>query len=49
MSHEEALGKARAEYEVFRASLDAAPSPVERHFREAVEDAKQLEAGRKRP
>ena len=49
VSHEDALDKARAEYETFRAGQAALPSPVERHFREAVEEAKQLEAGQKRP
>ena len=49
VSHEDALEKARAEYEQFRAGRAALPSPVERHFREAVDETKQLEAGRKRP
>ena len=48
VSHEEALDKARAEYEKFCATRAALPSPVERHFQEAVKETKQLEAGRKR-
>ena len=49
VSHEEAVEKARVEYETFRAGRAALPSPVERHFREAVAEARQLEVGRKRP
>ena len=49
VSHEEAVERARAEYETFRAGRAAAPSPVERHFLEAVEETKQLEVGRTRP
>ncbi|MCX7049266.1 MAG: virulence RhuM family protein [Candidatus Sumerlaeota bacterium] len=43
VSHEAALAKANAEYERFRSLEDAKPSPVEMHFQEAIEQAKQLE------
>jgi hypothetical protein len=45
ISHEAALAKAQAEYEKFHAIEADQPSPVERHFREALEQAKQLEQG----
>lgn len=43
ISHEAALARAEAEYEKFRTLEDAEPAPVETHFMEAVERAKQLE------
>jgi len=43
MSHEQAIEKARLEYEKFWQSILAEPSPVEQHFVEAVKEAKQLE------
>ncbi len=43
VSHDEALAKARAEYEKYRALQDTTPSPVERHFQNAVKEVKQLE------
>jgi hypothetical protein len=43
VSHEAALTKAEAEYEKFRVLEAARPSPVEKHFQEAVQQVKQLE------
>jgi len=43
VSHEQALEKARAEYELYRKQMLEAPSSVERHFIEAVKEVKQLE------
>ena len=48
VSHEEAIEKARAEYEKFRKQMLEEPSPVERHFVEAVQEVKQLEKGKPR-
>jgi len=45
VTHEEALAKAHAQYDKFRALFAAQPSPVEQHFQEAVEHAKQLREG----
>ncbi len=42
VSHEAAIEKARAEYEKFRKKKLAEPSPVERHFIEAVKEVKKL-------
>ncbi len=47
VSHEAALARAEGEFEKFRALEDAQPSPVERHFLEAVEQVRQLEQGRR--
>ncbi|TWT45035.1 hypothetical protein RAS1_14560 [Phycisphaerae bacterium RAS1] len=44
VSHDDALGRAEAEYETFRAQQAALPSPVERHFEEAVQEVKRLAA-----
>lgn len=49
MSHDVALARAEAEYEKFRQSEDAKPSPVEKHFIEAVEQIKQLEKAKLPP
>jgi hypothetical protein len=46
VSHEAAIEKARSEYEKFRKKMLEEPSPVERHFIEAVKEAKQLEKGK---
>ena len=43
VSHEAALEKARIEYEKFRKRALKEPSPVERHFIEAVKEVKKLE------
>lgn len=43
ISHDEALEKARKEYEKFRKRVLQEPSPVERHFIEAVKEVKKLE------
>lgn len=43
VSHEQAMEKARLEYEKYRTKLLQQPSPVERHFFEAVKEAKKLE------
>lgn len=46
ISHEAAVTKAEREYERFSADRAALPSPVERHFDEAVREVKRLEKGR---
>jgi hypothetical protein len=43
VSHDDALAKAEGEYEKYRAKQAALPSPVERHFDEAVKEVRQLE------
>jgi hypothetical protein len=43
VSHEEAIEKARIEYEKYRKTLLEESSPVERHFIEAVSEVKKLE------
>ncbi len=43
ISHEAAIEKARIEYEKFRRRAMEEPSPVERHFIEAVKQVKKLE------
>jgi hypothetical protein len=43
VSHEAAIEKARTEYEKFRRPMLEEPSPVERHFIEAVKKLKKLE------
>jgi len=43
VSHEEALARARGEYDKYRQKHLNDPSPVEQHFVEAVEEVKQLE------
>lgn len=43
ISHEEALKKAEIEFEKYRQQLLSEPSPVERHFEEAVTKVKELE------
>ena len=43
VSHQEALDKAREEYETYHQRSLNEPSPVEKHFIEAVEEIKQLE------
>lgn len=48
ISHEAAIEKARNEYERFRKQMLDAPSPVERHFIEAVREVKKLEKGKPR-
>ncbi len=47
VSHDLALARAEGEFEKFRAAVDEQPSPVERHFLEAVEKTRQLEQGRR--
>ncbi len=49
VSREAALVKAETEYEKYRALEAAKPNPVETDFEEAVQRAKQLEAGQKQP
>ncbi len=44
VTHEEALSKAHAEFERYRAQHLNDVSPVEEHFLEAIEELKQLEA-----
>ena len=43
ISHDQAIEKARKEYDKFRQSILEEPSPVEQHFVEAVKETKQLE------
>lgn len=47
ISHEEATVKAEQEYERFSRERSALPSPVERHFEEAIKDVKSLERARR--
>jgi hypothetical protein len=46
ISHEEAIEKARSEYEKFRKQVLEEPTPGERHFIEAVREVKKLEKGK---
>ena len=46
VSYEQALDKAREEYQKFRREHLNDPSPVEGHFLEAVKELKQLEESR---
>jgi len=46
ISHESAIEKARGEYEKFRKQMLEEPTPVERHFMQAVREVKKLEKGR---
>jgi len=43
-SHDEALQKAHAEYEKFRVQQLAEPTAVEKHFIEAEQEMKRIEA-----
>ena len=47
VSHAAALARAESEFEKFRRVEDAKPSPVEKHFIEAIEQVKQLEKGKR--
>lgn len=47
ITHKEALAKAYAEYEIYRQQRLNAPSPVEQHFREAIDKSKQI--GKSKP
>jgi len=47
VSHDKAIRKARTEFEAFRAQRADLPSPVEKHFFDAIEDVKKLEAEKK--
>ena len=42
ISHETALSKAEAEYEVFRAAQASLPQPVDRHFAESLDELKKI-------
>ncbi|MBZ5626407.1 MAG: virulence RhuM family protein [Acidobacteriia bacterium] len=46
ISHDAALAKAQSEYDKFRANEDAKPQPVDVHFENALEQAKQIEAAK---
>lgn len=46
ISHEQALAKANAEFEVYQKAQASLPQPVDRHFEEAVEQAKKLAKGK---
>nr|MBC8413772.1 hydroxyacid dehydrogenase [bacterium] len=43
VSHEDALAKAQAQYEQYRQMHLNDPSPVEKHFIEALAEVRQLE------
>lgn len=47
ISHEAALEKARLEYKKYQQQLIDTPAPVEGHFFEAIEEAKQIESQKK--
>lgn len=47
ISHDDAVAKAAMEYERYSAGQRALPSPVEQDFRDALRDAKEIEAERK--
>ncbi len=47
ISHQQAVDKAHREYDKYHALIADEPSPVERHFMEAVEVVKQLEKGQR--
>ena len=49
VSHEEALAKAQAEYDKYRQKHLNDPSPVEKHFIEAVEEARRLGKEQSKP
>lgn len=49
ISHEAAIEKARTEYEKFRKQVLNEPTPVERHFIQAVREVKKLETNKSRP
>jgi len=48
VSHETAIEKARTEYDKFRRRMLEEPSPVERHFIEALKEVKLIEKGKPR-
>jgi hypothetical protein len=48
VSHETAIEKARTEYDKFRRLMLEEPSPVERHFIEALKEVKLIEKGKPR-
>jgi hypothetical protein len=48
ITHDAALAKAQSEFDKFRAIEDAKPQPVDVHFENAIEQAKQIAAKAKR-
>lgn len=44
VSHQIALDRAKAEYAKYRQQLNRLPSPVEKHFIEAIKDIKQIDS-----
>jgi hypothetical protein len=48
ISHEAAIEKARNEYQKFRKQMLEEPTPVERHFIEAIREVKKLEKDKPR-
>ena len=48
VGHQEALEKARQEYDKYQQGILNEPSPVEGHFIQAVEEVRQIEDRRKR-
>ncbi|MFN7430691.1 MAG: virulence RhuM family protein [bacterium] len=49
VSHDKAMEKAEGEYARFAVAQAALPSPVERHFDEAIGEIKRLEGEKKKP
>jgi hypothetical protein len=46
VSHDAALARAQAEFEKFQALEDARPRPVDLHFEDALEQARQIESAK---
>jgi hypothetical protein len=46
ISHDAALAKAQSEFDRFQAVEDAKPQPVDLHFEDAIEQAKQIASGK---
>lgn len=46
ISHDAAIAKAQSEFDKFRAIEDDEPRPVDLHFEEAIEQAKQIAAAK---
>lgn len=44
ISHQIALDKAKGEYAKYRQQLNEFPSPVEKHFIEAIKDVKKIDS-----
>jgi hypothetical protein len=46
ITHEAAMAKAQVEFDNFRAIEDGKPRPVDLHFEEAIEQAKQIDVAK---